>query len=537
MIQMWASHIHKKQTKSGSVVTTLESIRRTARRNHMEAVRQAIRGFRTKAGVARCLRIIAREAVTAHPQEALKVARWIAIPWVSALAHWDILPRIAETDLSLALRAVEEGPFAGPYERSIALCRVAEAIASRAPEQTVGLMESVGSEDTSGPFCVDLSTELAKGFGKHARRYCRRWVAGTLGGREAFEIAVWLTERLKARRSLRGITSARDALSAVLRYWKSLILLAAAKPLGARDPLLILDLVGKLSHSRHRLRALWLFQRPLQSLSLIQDAGLDIGTSVAPEPPWVCQVEEDPMACFTERFRVTYTASMDGKARDDRMSLLLKLSDDVDGGRRRPGVLVPFIFIDTDPHIIATASLAFAQSRSVQEGEAMSGPATVLELMEDVPGLEDERRAAMLAGVLMIGDRRTFPMIRGKWRLLGRAGRKALCQIRSGFIYANTVDFYLDWLEDADESDFGTVAGTLAAMPRTAFHLEVLDVERQLPIGPSAEDPVRVLQRWSFADYGRIIAPRLQDLARRESEPKVLPVVLRAWGVEESADV
>jgi hypothetical protein len=51
---------------------------------------------------------------------------------------------------------------------------------------------------------------------------------------------------------------------------------------------------------------------------------------------------------------------------------------------------------------------------------------------------------------------------------------------------------------------------------------------------PSVEtEHPEVIQCWTIPEYGRIIAPRLQALARREREPKVIPLVLDAWGVTE----
>jgi hypothetical protein len=57
-------------------------------------------------------------------------------------------------------------------------------------------------------------------------------------------------------------------------------------------------------------------------------------------------------------------------------------------------------------------------------------------------------------------------------------------------------------------------------------------VERKFPVylndgGP----PFREIRRWSFAEYGAHISPRLVRLAELESPPPVMPMVLDAWGL------
>jgi hypothetical protein len=43
------------------------------------------------------------------------------------------------------------------------------------------------------------------------------------------------------------------------------------------------------------------------------------------------------------------------------------------------------------------------------------------------------------------------------------------------------------------------------------------------------ESPVSIDERWSFAEYARIIRPRLEPLIARESEPKDIPSLLQIW--------
>lgn len=172
----------------------------------------------------------------------------------------------------------------------------------------------------------------------------------------------------------------------------------------------------------------------------------------------------------------------------------------------------------------------------------MTGPRTLREMAGN-PRISDETRAGILAGLLVLGDRRTLPYLRGCWRLLpplppDRAAaltdpRMRLTNATTGVVHASHIEFFLDWLEDADESEFGAIAGALVRLARASSYPKVVDIQRRFPATPDDENPViTTLAEWTFNEYGQLIAPRLLDLGRRENEPKVLPVLLEAWGIE-----
>jgi hypothetical protein len=112
----------------------------------------------------------------------------------------------------------------------------------------------------------------------------------------------------------------------------------------------------------------------------------------------------------------------------------------------------------------------------------------------------------------------------------------AKCQ--SALMLAPTIDFYLDWADslvekrDADGlAKFGGVMSALVLVLRSSQHDLVVESERVIP-APAADNPIRILQRWSRAEFARRIAPRLSSLEARENDPKVTPTVRQAWGVE-----
>jgi hypothetical protein len=105
---------------------------------------------------------------------------------------------------------------------------------------------------------------------------------------------------------------------------------------------------------------------------------------------------------------------------------------------------------------------------------------------------------------------------------------------RSGTLYAASISFWLDFLEelDGDEADsrFGAAASALYRAPTEAPDRKVIDIRRDFPLQYSAR-PIELLKAWTLEDYAAIIAPRLRAIEAREPEPKVMPKVLDAWGI------
>ena len=61
----------------------------------------------------------------------------------------------------------------------------------------------------------------------------------------------------------------------------------------------------------------------------------------------------------------------------------------------------------------------------------------------------------------------------------------------------------------------------------------VRDVERDFGSAMADRRPAVVtVGQWTIEEYGQLIEPRVRDLIRRESDPKVLPWMLEVWGVD-----
>jgi hypothetical protein len=88
-----------------------------------------------------------------------------------------------------------------------------------------------------------------------------------------------------------------------------------------------------------------------------------------------------------------------------------------------------------------------------------------------------------------------------------------------------------------DEEMFGSIAAAIINVRTTAKHQSVVDVERVFPVSAAGDGPVtRLRQEWTFAEYGRLLEPRLRGLMERENEPRVMPHVLRAWDLDPAGD-
>jgi hypothetical protein len=104
-----------------------------------------------------------------------------------------------------------------------------------------------------------------------------------------------------------------------------------------------------------------------------------------------------------------------------------------------------------------------------------------------------------------------------------------LTRATSGYITAGLIDFFLGWLEQTDDPEnFGGVLGTMCRMPEIAQEGAVQDIERTFPVVASAT-PIRVLRTWTFPEYYEVIRPRLEGIARRESETHYTRYVEQYW--------
>lgn len=203
----------------------------------------------------------------------------------------------------------------------------------------------------------------------------------------------------------------------------------------------------------------------------------------------------------------------------------------VEGGKLSLNVLMPFIFMDPAPAVSSTAALRFAELAQLEDGDPLTGARY---LLSHAPHAAEEfTRVGIYAGLLLLGDRRVVDRVGPCWRLLSFEGRKRLLDTRTGHLHAPLIEWMVEWLDDCEGAEFGLVAGSLARIPAFARSvaedapLPVWEVRRNFPSTDDRQS--EVIEKWTIAEFAERIAPRLREIAARETGPRVMPDVLRSW--------
>jgi|GEM_PF-1212058 len=239
-----------------------------------------------------------------------------------------------------------------------------------------------------------------------------------------------------------------------------------------------------------------------------------------------------------EEFRPFYWYVAERTTIAQRLEILVNLSGAVERFEAGIATLLPFLCADEETSVVSTAAMNLSVLIPSQKGDLLTGPKDVLRFLEGSD--TDNTRVGILQGVLLLGDRRVLPLLDRCWERLGREGRRLLAHSWSGFVYASTIEFLLDWLEKTDdERDYGSIAAALVLnVTRPKGTPFVLDVERKFPANCEEKGPpVRFLRQWTFEEYGKIIAPRLLSIAAAETGEKVIPHVLAAWGIKNAVSL
>jgi hypothetical protein len=219
----------------------------------------------------------------------------------------------------------------------------------------------------------------------------------------------------------------------------------------------------------------------------------------------------------------------------DRDDLLVAVNEAVESGLASVNAFLPFLMTDPDIRVVSTAALNLASLMPLKDGDPLTGPKYLLSDIVALPNPEIVRAGA-LVGLLLLGDRRVTRLLDRCWQSLAADGRYHLSHANSGWTYASTVEFFLDWLEDTeargDEAEFGLVAAAISNARNGARCPLVLDVERTFPINArGSELAIRAVAEWSFEAFGEQISARLAALYFRESRPTILDTVMEVWGI------
>jgi hypothetical protein len=220
----------------------------------------------------------------------------------------------------------------------------------------------------------------------------------------------------------------------------------------------------------------------------------------------------------------------------ERAELVMAFAELAEARKLSVNPLFAFLFQDPSPLVVSCAVLNLAPMWvGSDSADALLSTRELCTFAERLIAKGDERRAgAIYAGLLLLGDRRVIEHMGPCWRNLSSVGRLGLLQLRGMAVYATTVDWLIDWLEDCEGQEFGSLAGLLARMAIQAREegLGVQEVRRALPVWcEPPEPPLQTMHTWSFEEFGARIAERLRRIAAHESNDRVMPEVLAEWGI------
>ena len=202
-------------------------------------------------------------------------------------------------------------------------------------------------------------------------------------------------------------------------------------------------------------------------------------------------------------------------------------------GGHTVGAFTPFMFVDTDIGIVSTATIDFASLGPPLNDDPIQ---RAVEVMDCIKKGIPNNRAAIIGGLIALGDPRVCELVKPALRDLPRREVGTVAKCFSGFTAKCVVDLYLDWIEElidrADYDSQGMLGSVMAGLHRLASQRIVpfvVDGLRPFPVprdggkGGGEIDPV---------EFARTIADRLEELENREQVPKILPHVIRAFGLE-----
>jgi HEAT repeat protein len=225
-----------------------------------------------------------------------------------------------------------------------------------------------------------------------------------------------------------------------------------------------------------------------------------------------------------------YQYAMERLQPQERMQMVLSLSNLIEqkNGSGALGLMM-FMAAEKDFGIISTAAMNLGVLKNPENGDPLHGPNFAITTM--MMGTQDPNtRAAIMAGILLLGDKRLLPLLADAWDQISEEARLKLATARSGFVTEALIEFWINCLEkECTEDVVGAVIAALAKMAAISDLPFVADIERAFPSYSDLENPIRRIRQTSFRDYLDEILPRLEAIRKRESEPQLIPTIYAVW--------
>lgn len=226
----------------------------------------------------------------------------------------------------------------------------------------------------------------------------------------------------------------------------------------------------------------------------------------------------------------------------DEERLLQELTESVERDEGLMWNLMIFLALHlSEGHLRATASLGLCVLYPVQGSTAsglLAGPQLVADLAAD-GRLRVEQRAALIAGVLHLGEPRTSRFQLGTWKRMPVAVRRAAAMILPGVAHVPYIDFLMAALAwESDPAAYGGLAGQLGRF--ASFGGEerpFVRAERAFPCWGGGASPFVRMEVFTREDVFLRIRTELQRLKAQETgDERVMPTVLACWQSGDDAD-
>jgi hypothetical protein len=226
-----------------------------------------------------------------------------------------------------------------------------------------------------------------------------------------------------------------------------------------------------------------------------------------------------------------YPVLLDRTEEIDRREIEVEVVRRIEAGAASVESLVPLILADSSLMVVSSTALDFAVLGPLEGNDPLTASKYLRDLFLEID--DSEARVGIFRGLLALGDRRVAHILDECWRSMDLDERKTAACARWPHVMAAVVDFYLDCLEEEnDDGVYGMLAAGLANMVGQRKHPRVSEIRRVFPVqSAGGGSPIEVLEEWSFPEYGQRIEPRFLAIALAEKPPRVLPRVMRAWGL------
>lgn len=262
--------------------------------------------------------------------------------------------------------------------------------------------------------------------------------------------------------------------------------------------------------------------RPLEVVFVVSRAGLEVDVPIVADLEGMPPPRDEVIALYR-----TFTEKVEPSA---RLRLWMLLREKIEVAETGTTALLPLIHLDSDTSVVSTVTLDYARLREPEWGDDLAG---VREMLQILDAKDFNNRVGIFLGLLTIGDRRVTELLHEYRSMFGRYEIKEISMTESEFMHAPVIEFFVDWLHDLvggiEDGRFGSVAGRLLRYAtQTPADGVVMEQQVLFPSVLGRRNNV-LIGEWSKQEFAERILPRLRELAEREPEPRVLPIVIEAW--------